>query len=72
MVVVEPGQVRRVIEQAGSLGVDEAGVVLAEALEAAMGDTSVRVVVLTGGAGTFCSGGDISTIQRSGAPKRKA
>src|SRR5438067_9321288 len=45
----------------------ELRVVLAEALEAAMGDTSVRVVVLTGGAGTFCSGGDISTMRRQPA-----
>ncbi|MCW3472652.1 enoyl-CoA hydratase-related protein [Rhodococcus pyridinivorans] len=37
---------------------------LAEALESAAEDTSVRVVVLTGAGGTFCSGGDISTMKR--------
>jgi enoyl-CoA hydratase/carnithine racemase len=37
--------------------------VLAEVLEAAMADDSVRAIVLTG-AGTFCSGGDISTMRR--------
>lgn len=42
----------------------ELRVVLAEALEAAMADPAVRVVVLTGGGGTFCSGGDISTMRR--------
>ena len=45
----------------------ELRVVLAEALEAAMADTAVRVVILTGGAGTFCSGGDISTMRRQPA-----
>jgi enoyl-CoA hydratase/carnithine racemase len=45
----------------------ELRVVLAEALEAAMDDTAVRVVVLTGSAGTFCSGGDISTMRRQPA-----
>jgi enoyl-CoA hydratase/carnithine racemase len=42
----------------------ELRVVLAEALEAAMADDSVRVIVLTGAGGTFCSGGDISTMKR--------
>jgi 2-(1,2-epoxy-1,2-dihydrophenyl)acetyl-CoA isomerase len=37
---------------------------LAVALEAAMADPSVRAVVLTGAGGTFCSGGDISTMGR--------
>lgn len=37
---------------------------LADALEAAMDDPDVRVVVLTGSGGTFCSGGDISTMRR--------
>ncbi|KAA9165997.1 enoyl-CoA hydratase [Amycolatopsis acidicola] len=45
----------------------ELRVVLAEALEAAMEDTAVRVVILTGAAGTFCSGGDISTMRRQPA-----
>ncbi len=31
-----------------------------EALDSAMGDTSVRAVVVTGAGSTFCSGGDIS------------
>jgi enoyl-CoA hydratase/carnithine racemase len=42
----------------------ELRVVLAEALEAAMADPAVRAVVLTGSGGTFCSGGDISTMHR--------
>ncbi|WP_220794052.1 enoyl-CoA hydratase/isomerase family protein [Nocardioides pelophilus] len=37
---------------------------LAEAIEAADGDATVRAVVLTGAEGAFCSGGDISTMQR--------
>lgn len=37
---------------------------LAEAIETAMTDDSVRVVVLTGAGGAFCSGGDISTMSR--------
>jgi enoyl-CoA hydratase/carnithine racemase len=40
--------------------------VLATALETAMADESVRVVVLTGAGGSFCSGGDISTMRRQG------
>jgi 2-(1,2-epoxy-1,2-dihydrophenyl)acetyl-CoA isomerase len=40
---------------------------LAELLEAAGDDEKVRVVVLTGAAGTFCSGGDVSTMRRQGA-----
>ncbi|WP_405150625.1 enoyl-CoA hydratase-related protein [Sphaerisporangium sp. NBC_01403] len=39
-------------------------VVLAERIEEAMADAAVRVVVLTGAGGTFCSGGDISTMSR--------
>jgi enoyl-CoA hydratase/carnithine racemase len=42
----------------------ELRVVLAEALEAAMADHAVRAIVLTGAGGTFCSGGDISTMRR--------
>jgi 2-(1,2-epoxy-1,2-dihydrophenyl)acetyl-CoA isomerase len=44
----------------------ELRVVLADAIEAAMADEAVRVIVLTGGGGTFCSGGDISTMRRQG------
>ncbi len=42
---------------------------LAEAIEAADVASEVRVVVLTGAGGAFCSGGDISTMQR--APRHK-
>jgi 2-(1,2-epoxy-1,2-dihydrophenyl)acetyl-CoA isomerase len=38
--------------------------VLADALNEAMQATAVRVIVLTGAGGTFCSGGDISTMER--------
>lgn len=38
---------------------------LADALEAADADRAVRVVVLTGSDGAFCSGGDISTMKRA-------
>jgi 2-(1,2-epoxy-1,2-dihydrophenyl)acetyl-CoA isomerase len=37
---------------------------LAEALEAADAEESARAIVLTGTGGVFCSGGDISTMQR--------
>ena len=40
----------------------ELRVVLAEAVEAAGSDPAVRAIVITGAAGTFCSGGDISTM----------
>ena len=40
--------------------------VLAEAIEGAMADETVRAVVLTGAGGTFCSGGDTSTMRRPG------
>lgn len=39
-------------------------VVLAEAIEDAMSDDLVRVIVLTGHGRTFCSGGDISAMKR--------
>jgi 2-(1,2-epoxy-1,2-dihydrophenyl)acetyl-CoA isomerase len=39
---------------------------LAEAIEGAMADEAVRAVVLTGAGGTFCSGGDVSTMRRQG------
>src|SRR5690606_41463126 len=42
----------------------ELRVELGGAGEAAMADPGVRVVVLTGAGGTFCSGGDISTMRR--------
>jgi len=44
-------------------------VMLAEVLEQAGEDESVRVIVLTGGGGAFCSGGDISTMERQ--PREK-
>jgi 2-(1,2-epoxy-1,2-dihydrophenyl)acetyl-CoA isomerase len=44
----------------------EVRVVLAEAIEAAMAEAGVRVIVLTGADGTFCSGGDITTMRRQG------
>jgi 2-(1,2-epoxy-1,2-dihydrophenyl)acetyl-CoA isomerase len=37
---------------------------LAQALEAADADDEVRAIVLTGAGNAFCSGGDISTMQR--------
>ena len=40
---------------------------LAERLEEAMADNVIRVIVLHGAGGTFCSGGDISTMRRQGA-----
>ncbi|MDQ2811761.1 MAG: enoyl-CoA hydratase/isomerase family protein [Actinomycetota bacterium] len=45
----------------------ELRVVLAEAIEDAMAQDAVRAIVLTGAGGTFCSGGDISTMRRQGA-----
>ncbi len=39
-------------------------IALAQALERAKDDSVVRVVVLTGAGGSFCSGGDIATMQR--------
>ncbi|WP_059020787.1 enoyl-CoA hydratase-related protein [Mycobacterium sp. M26] len=36
---------------------------LADALEAADADDTVRVIILTGAGSTFCSGGDISTMR---------
>lgn len=45
------------------------------ALEAALADASVRAIVLTGAGGTFCAGGDISTmggLDAAGAKARMA
>lgn len=42
----------------------ELRIALALALEGAMADSAVRAVVLTGAGGSFCSGGDISTMRR--------
>jgi 2-(1,2-epoxy-1,2-dihydrophenyl)acetyl-CoA isomerase len=44
---------------------------LAEAVEAAMADAGVRVLVITGAGATFCSGGDISTMQRQPAERTR-
>lgn len=49
----------------------ELRVVLADTLQAAMADESVRVIVLTGAGGTFCSGGDISTMERQPADRAR-
>jgi len=38
---------------------------LAEAMEEADADPAVRAIVLTGAGGSFCSGGDISTMRRA-------
>lgn len=38
---------------------------LAEAIEAADAEPTVRVIVLTGAGGAFCSGGDVSTMHRA-------
>ncbi|GAB6919638.1 enoyl-CoA hydratase/isomerase family protein [Rhodococcus erythropolis] len=42
---------------------------LGDAIESAMSEDSVRVVVLTGAGEAFCSGGDISTMDRQSAEK---
>lgn len=44
---------------------------LAAALESAAEDTSVHVIVLTGAGSVFCSGGDISTMQRMAAEEAR-
>jgi enoyl-CoA hydratase/carnithine racemase len=49
---------------------------LGDAVESAMADSTVRAIVLTGAGGSFCSGGDISTMQRmppaEGRPRAEA
>jgi 2-(1,2-epoxy-1,2-dihydrophenyl)acetyl-CoA isomerase len=42
-------------------------IALAEAIESAGADDSVRAIVLTGAGGSFCSGGDVATMQRTPA-----
>lgn len=42
----------------------ELRIALAEAIESADRDQAIRVVILTGAGSVFCSGGDISTMQR--------
>jgi 2-(1,2-epoxy-1,2-dihydrophenyl)acetyl-CoA isomerase len=49
----------------------ELRVALAEALESAMAAGPVRAIVLTGAGGTFCSGGDISTMRRMDAAQTR-
>jgi len=46
-------------------------VALAEALEEAMHAPEVRAIVVTGAGGSFCSGGDISTMERQPAEKTR-
>lgn len=50
----------------------ELRVVLAEILEAAMSEETVRAIVLTGAEATFCSGGDISTMRRQSAEETRS
>jgi 2-(1,2-epoxy-1,2-dihydrophenyl)acetyl-CoA isomerase len=40
-------------------------IALADAIEAADADHSVRAIVLTGAGASFCSGGDVATMQRT-------
>ncbi|WP_326639381.1 enoyl-CoA hydratase-related protein [Streptosporangium sp. NBC_01755] len=49
----------------------ELRITLAERIEEAMTDGAVRVIVLTGAGGTFCSGGDISTMRRRPAEETR-
>lgn len=44
---------------------------LADELESAMADTAVRALVITGAGGSFCSGGDISTMERKPAAETR-
>jgi enoyl-CoA hydratase/carnithine racemase len=45
-------------------------IALAEAIESADGDPAVRAIVITGAGPAFCSGGDISTMERM--PRQRA
>jgi len=47
----------------------ELRIALAEALESADHDPEVRVIIVTGAGAVFCSGGDISTMQRMPAER---
>ena len=48
----------------------ELRIALAEAIESADCDPAIRVIIVTGAGSVFCSGGDISTMQRMPAPTR--
>ena len=47
----------------------EVRIALAEALESADRDPGIRVIIVTGAGLVFCSGGDISTMQRMPAER---
>ena len=47
----------------------ELRIALAEAIESADADPAIRVVIVTGAGRVFCSGGDISTMQRMPAER---
>ncbi|MGH3970701.1 MAG: enoyl-CoA hydratase/isomerase family protein [Mycobacterium sp.] len=47
----------------------ELRIALAEAIEAADADSAVRAIVLTGAGAAFCSGGDITTMERMPAER---
>lgn len=47
----------------------ELRIALAEAIESADSDPAIRVIVVTGAGPVFCSGGDISTMQRMSAER---
>src|ERR1700761_3222616 len=47
----------------------ELRIALAEAIESADADPAIRVIVVTGAGPVFCSGGDISTMQRMPAER---
>jgi len=70
VLVEDQGQVRLITlnrpEMRNAIDLD-LRVALGDALEAAMADGTVRVVVLTGSGSLFCSGGDVSTMRRMGA-----
>lgn len=69
VLVTDDGPVRHVVLNRPSVrnAIDvPLRVALAEALEACAEEASVRAVVLSGAGGAFCSGGDISSMQRQG------